>query len=109
MLEVKVTLVPQGNRDLQRDLYTMKVFNIGTGNLLFGDYHGSLVNNEDNELLISGVIIRGFDRTRGALELSKRFLEEIIKALGNELRDHSVRVVAEEVQHVLGKGGAEPR
>jgi hypothetical protein len=76
MIEVKVNLVPHGNRALTETLHTIQIVNLGTGNLIFGDYQ--ITHIESGKIYI----FKEYDRTLGALELVKEAVQFFTLQLG---------------------------
>ena len=71
MLEIKVSLVPHGDRRGERVIEKFIVYNDGTGDSEFGNY---VVEYEGEEV----GVVKSHKRSEGALELIRRALNNYL-------------------------------
>lgn len=72
MIEVKINLVPFGQRDYEKQIGFVKLWNDGTGNYEVGNYKYEITN--DRGLDIKGEL-KDFSRREGVLSLIKEILD----------------------------------
>lgn len=83
MLRVTVDLVPFGFEDLKRNLYTLKIANIGAKGITINKdgakRHSYSVRSTDETGVETdhGVMIKGFDRNKPANELISLIAEKL--------------------------------
>ena len=71
MLEIKVSLVPYGDRSRERVIETFIIYNDGTGSSEFGNY---VVEYEGEEI----GTVKSHKRSEGALELIRKALNNYL-------------------------------
>ena len=71
MLEIKVSLVPYGDRSRERVIEEFIIYNDGTGSSEFGNY---IVEYEGEEI----GVVKSHKRSEGALELIRKALNNYL-------------------------------
>ena len=71
MLEIKVSLVPYGDRSRERVIEEFIIYNDGTGSSEFGNY---VVEYEGEEI----GVVKSHKRSEGALELIRKALNNYL-------------------------------